>query len=611
MDRQSPPNSPTSRCLVSRRRARLLSFIGAAALAASALLDPTLAWAGPREDMKTAYSAALMQINNLEYDAAAATLNNAINGAESAGAASDPVLASLYMLRAALTFSAQGHGAAAQILQDLQRAVTLNYYVVVPIEMRSNDLTAYMTQARQAAGVATPEPITLRDLEPACGADLQFEVLLSVPDGGTAALYWRKQGSTSEFVGVEMPAFSNVAEAKIPASEHGDASIEYFVYAFDASMNPAANLGLQDSPLVLEQNCTAEEPGEEEPVVEPEPQPSSLPRVWINLGVGTGFGIASGTAENTYRQFFPAGTQDYGAAEAGCAIARWVAGTRNVADVPGPELSAAFDTFGGGVAAGDAMRETYNAAECSERHPVSTGFAIAPLHVAPEISFRIGKRVSLGVVSRLQVVTGAKVFRDDPNKDLTTSYNEDILNPSPTGVKQKIKFSWSVGLKFKYFLGKESKKFRPFVGAFAGYGNARLRVNMGFANDRNGNSVPDDLEVGSDTVTMIDPATGMTKRTTLGGTCQPVWPYLNACDPADASDPMGDTARAANVAMTVDGSDRIDVVRIGPGFVGALVGFNYQIVKNFALFGELNIGGWFPSQSSMLIDLTVGPAITF
>ena len=63
--------------------------------------------------------------------------------------------------------------------------------------------------------------------------------------------------------------------------------------------------------------------------------------------------------------------------------------------------------------------------------------------------------------------------------------------------------------------------------------------------------------------------------------------------------------------MTVDGSDRIDVVRIGPGFVGALVGFNYQIVKNFALFGELNIGGWFPSQASMLIDITVGPAITF
>jgi hypothetical protein len=46
-------------------------------------------------------------------------------------------------------------------------------------------------------------------------------------------------------------------------------------------------------------------------------------------------------------------------------------------------------------------------------------------------------------------------------------------------------------------------------------------------------------------------------------------------------------------------------------FLGALVGFNYQIVKNFGLFGELGLAGWFPSQSSMLIDITVGPSITF
>jgi len=136
---------------------------------------------------------------------------------------------------------------------------------------------------------------------------------------------------------------------------------------------------------------------------------------------------------------------------------------------------------------------------------------------------------------------------------------------------------------------------RPFVGAFAGYGHTRLRVDMGFANDRNGNSVPDNLEIGSD----VD---------LTGEGCFPVWPYNGAC-----TDPQtgGDNLLAQTVAANADAGNRIDVVRIGPVFFGALVGFNYQIVKNFALFGELQIGGWLPNQSSMLIDISVGPSITF
>jgi hypothetical protein len=568
---------------------------------------PSTAFAGPRDDMKTAYDAALIQANNLEYDAALGTLNGAISGAEASGNSNDPVLASLYMLRAALTFSAEGHAAAGQILGDLKRAVALNYYVVVPLEMRSDDLTNYMQQARQSSGATAPAPITPRAIEPACGAPLHFEVLLSVPDGGQAALYWRKAGSGSEFVGAEMPAFSNVAEVDVPADQHGDANIEYFIYAFDASMNPVANLGQQDSPIVLEQSCKTDEP---EPEPEPEPEkkpkgPSSLPRVWINLGVGTGFGIASGTAENTYRQFFPRGQQEYGPAEAGCAIARWVAGDREVTSVPAGELSTAFATFGA-PGTQDAMMAAFNAQQCAEHHPVSTGFALAPFHIAPELAFRIGKRISLGIYGRLQVINGAKVFRDDPTKPLQQSFMEDVTagcEPDPVtgapncpvGVKTKVPFTWAIGLKFKYFLGKENWKLRPFVGAYAGYGNARLRVNMGFANDRNGNSVPDDQEIGFDT--------------NINGECFPVWPYNNSCDNNGSGT---DNTKAANVAVAPNsGDDRIDVVRIGPGFVGALVGFNYQIVKNFALFGELGIGGWFPNQGSMLIDLTVGPAITF
>ncbi|PRQ02609.1 hypothetical protein ENSA5_21520 [Enhygromyxa salina] len=362
-------------------------------------------------------------------------------------------------------------------------------------------------------------------------------------------------------------------------------------------MNPAANLGLQDQPLVLNQGCAVDEPvdsGEGEVIDEPKP-PSALPRVWINLGIGTGFGVASGTAENTYRQFFPRGEQAYGPAESGCAIARWVAGTRDVTEVPGAELVQAFDTFGAPGTTGDMMM-AYNAAQCAERHPVSTGMAIAPFHVEPEISVRIGKRVSLGLYSRLQVVTAASVYRDDPSKDLTTSFNDDVRNPTPVGVKQSTTFSWTIGAKFKYFLGKEEWKLRPFVGAFGGYGNSRLRVNMGFANDRNGNSVPDDLEIGTDT-------------DINGAGCFPVWPYNASCD--GDMNATNDQNLAANVAASADSSDRVDVVRIGPAFIGALVGFNYQIVKHFAVFGELGLGGWFPDQSSFLIDITVGPAITF
>lgn len=567
-----------------------------------------LAWAGPRDDMKTAYDAALIQANNLEYDAALNLLNTAISTAEGSGHSDDPVLASLYMMRAALTFSAEGHAAAGKILGDLKKAVSLNYYVVVPMEMRSEDLANYMQQARQSSGATAPAPITMRNPESACDGPLHFEVLLSVPDGGQAALYWRKAGSGSEFVGAEMPAFSNVAEIDIPADQHGNANIEYFIYAFDASMNPAANLGMQDEPMVLEQRCKGDEPEPEpEPEVEAKP-PVKLPRVWINLGVGTGFGLASGTAENTYRQFFPRGQQEYGAAEASCAIARWVAGDRPLTAVDGnTELLPAFDTFGA-PGSTPALMAAYNPTACAERHPVSTGLALAPFHFAPEIAVRIGKRVSLGVYGRFQFVTGAKIFRDDPKKPLTQAFMEDVacdpaaLDPvlgTPVqcaqGVKQKVPFTVAAGLKLKVFLGKENWKLRPFVGGFAGGGFARLRVNMGFANDRNGNSVPDDQEIGFDT--------------NIQGECTPVWPYNNSCD---ANMTGTDNLKAANLAAASNSAeDRIDVVRIGPVFIGALVGFNYQIHKNFALFGELGLGGWFPNQGSFLIDLTVGPAISF
>ncbi|NVB42962.1 hypothetical protein G6O69_34390 [Pseudenhygromyxa sp. WMMC2535] len=575
--------------------ARATPLLVSGVLAAIIGLAPQAALAAPRDDMKAAYDKALSQANNdLDYEGALSTINNAITSAINAGLGDDPVLASLYMLRAALTFTAEGHAAKDRIIADLKGAVILNYYVVVPVEMRSDDLAKYMEQARQASGLSAPQPITLREVSPTCGEDMHFEVLLSVPDGGSAALYWRKQGDTGEFNGAEMAAFSNVAEVDVPASGHADANIEYFVYAFDASNNPVANLGLQDEPMVLEQNCNAEPVEADEPEVEEKPkEESSLPRFWVNIGFGTGFGVASGTAENTYRQFFPRGAQAYGAAEAGCAIARWVAGEKDVSTVDATKLLAAFQSFGAPDQI-DAMVASYDATACAERHPVSTGMAIAPFHIEPEFSFRLGNRVSLGVFSRLQVVTGAKLYRDDASKSLSTAYTEDVRSINPQGVRQKVAFSWTAGIKFKYFLGKDEWKIRPFVGAFAGYGHARLRVDMGFANDRNGNSVPDDVEIASD----VD---------STGSGCFPVWPYNNACDSGNNED----ATIAQSVAQNADSSNRIDVVKIGPVFAGAMFGFSYQIAKHFALFGELQIGGYFPDQSSVLFDLVVGPSITF
>jgi hypothetical protein len=218
--------------------------------------------------------------------------------------------------------------------------------------------------------------------------------------------------------------------------------------------------------------------------------------------------------------------------------------------------------------------------------------ASAPFHIAPEIGVRVGRAVVISGFARLQVVTGSKVFRDDPELDLGTSYTGTVTSPNPQGVRTKPGFTAGGGLKIKYFLGQDEQKFRLFVGGMVGGGFARLRVPMGFANDRNGNSVPDDQEVASDTG--------------IAGNCLPVWPYGASTCPD-----MAQAQLASTVAASADKSQRVDTVRIGGGMVGALFGFNYQVAKNFALFAELSVGVWFPRTSSFLVDLTLGPAITF
>jgi hypothetical protein len=248
----------------------------------------------------------------------------------------------------------------------------------------------------------------------------------------------------------------------------------------------------------------------------------------------------------------------------------------------------------------------YDASYCSARHPVSTGFASAPFHIAPEFGVRIGRAFVLSVYSRLQVVTGSFIETDDPTKSLTDSFNQDVRSANPEGVRHRVPFTWAVGVKGKYFFGKDDRKFRLFAGGFAGGGMSRLRVPMGFSNDRNGNSVPDGQEAAL--TGSVDPSTGFI----IPETCQAVWPYNRGCMPEGNAEGDQDRALALAVQTNTGSSDeRVDTVTIGPGFAGALFGFHYQLHKNFALFAELGVGVWFPNTSSALFDLSLGPAITF
>mgnify|MGYP007011823060 CR=1 FL=1 len=589
-----------------------------------------VAEAAPREDAKIAFGQATDQFNNLDLDAAAVTLEAAISRAQGDGLGGDPVLAPLYALRGGIIYSATGDRA--QTLAALTEAVRADYNVTLPIELRSQELQSILDEARSK--VERPSSDAIIHAPPAAtpGEDVFLEALVNtqVPDSSQVVLYYRKAGSDGEYESVYMDVFGNLATAKIAASKHGDADLEYFFYAFDPSQQALANKGDRERPLVLAMGGsggggeaggggTTKGGGGTDGGSKRPQTTSGLPRVFLNLGVGTGFGIARGTADFTYQQYTPGSSGSlYGAREQACAIERWQAAGSPLAANQAEFASNLANVQGAGMNVlppGGAMSliNAYDPTYCSARHPVSTGFASAPFHIAPEIGVRIGRAFVLSLYTRLQVVTGARIETDDPSKDLARSFAEDVRSPNPDGYRQRPDFTWAVGLKAKYFFGKDASKFRLFAGGFAGGGFTRLRVPMGFSNDRNGNSVPDSQEValsGS-----LDPNTGFI----LPETCVPVWPYNNGCEPRPpmgTTDPnnLGSQEDALTAAVrdnTPNGDERVDTVTIGPGFVGALFGFHYQLHKNFAVFAELGIGGWFPNTGSALIDLSLGPAITF
>ncbi|HEY0133168.1 MAG TPA: hypothetical protein VGB85_03785, partial [Nannocystis sp.] len=501
--------------------------------------------------------------------------------------------APLRMLNAVIIFS--NTGKADMTKAAFMDAVKADYNVTLPADLRSPDLQKLLDKARKDSGATAPTEAlghTPPAIDDVCGKDIVFNALArQVPDGGQVVLYWRQAGG-GEFKTSTMDTFGNYATVTLTANDHGDKPVDYFFYVFDSGNKDLGNRGDQENPLKLEIACQKEEAPKPKAVEDEPKAKSGLPRVFINLGLGTGAGIARGVADQSYKQLSP--VDGYSPADYACSIARWQAGSEDV-----PADSTGFATALGNLSPAQygpytaaELTTAYNADTCAQHHPVKSGFASAPFHVAPEIGFRIGRSLVLSVFGRLQLVTGSKVYRDDPTLDLASSYNNEVRSPNPEGVRTKPGFTGAGGLKIKYFLGKDESKFRLFVGGVVGGGFARLRVPMGFANDRNGNSVPDDREV---------PAVNI-------GACQPVWPYGGACDGATA---QSEATLAGSVVAGADKAQRVDTVRVGGGFIGVTFGFNYQVAKHFALFAEIQPTVWFPKTTSFMLDFTLGPVITF
>ncbi|MEX1361738.1 MAG: hypothetical protein AB1Z98_01330 [Nannocystaceae bacterium] len=577
--------------------------------------------------MRASLLQAKAQFNELELEASLATLDAAIARAQGLGMGADPAIAPLHVLRGGIIYSIDGDRS--RTVAAFQEAVRADYNVALPIELRSEELQILLDEAQASVARPATGPIAHTAPEVAAGQDISLDALSSVPveEGATMVVYWRKRGSEDAFNAVYMDLFGNLGTVAIPAAEHGDAGIEYFFYVYNAQQQQLANLGDKDKPLVLELGEGAVEGGgavdggregggnrEGRRGGRSSSGTHVWPRVFIGLGVGTGFGIARGTAELTYKQFIPGASNGYGVAQQACAIERWNAGEREVAGNQNEfaqNLAMLDDSFLPSVGR-EALAAAYNPADCAQRHPVTTGFASAPFHLAPEIGIRVldrdlGTERSLALVvsafGRLQVVTGSKVITEDPTKSTQTSFVQEVTSVSPPGFQRKPPFTWAAGIKLKALIAKKGSKLQGMIGAFGGYGNARLRINMGFSNDRNGNSVPDREE------TALSGPVNENNEVPMDQ-CTPVWPYNNGCLGTEPG--IRDQNDALTLANNTPANElRIDTVRMGPGFAGVLFGFHYQIHKNFAVYGEANVGGWFPSIGSLLIDVNLGPVITF
>ncbi len=437
-----------------------------------------------------------------------------------------------------------------------------------------------------------------------------------VPYSANVVLYHRTLGTDRRFVVRPMPRVDETqAYVTLPALTHQNVGLEYYVLVYDAEGTPIAGIGSRLQPRVavvpVQERPVAAQPyaAPDRPPQTPTPPPTervTLPRVFLGLGVGTGIGRARGRAEQTYELYRPGtvgGT--YGRAEQTCAVVRWA-----VAGAPLPssssELAAqleAIDAANARIlpASTDEMLAAYDPDLCSRQQRVAPGIASAPLHLAPEVGIRIGERVVVSAFARIQLVTGSHVFGPAPDKSLQASFFEDVTAATPEGVRLLPRFTMAGGIKAKYMFARAGHKLTPFAGGFAGIGAARLRVDLGVSPDRNGNSVADDEESAMHGLLDLD-------GDIVPESCVAVWPYNRACDPADGE---ADRTLASAVRASSTRGGLVDTVKLGPAFIGILGGAHWQLARHFGLFGELDLGLWFPGPTTILADIQVGPVVTF
>lgn len=556
--------------------------------------------AGP--SLEAAYREAAAALDEVDLPGALRVLDEAL---AAAGDPRDPRRATLLAFKAGVLFASDGDEAAT--LSVLRDAVAIDPYVDVPIELRTAELQALLEQAR--AGTSMPPPavrVTASEPRPGAPVDITVHLQLSVPPDASVVLYWRPAGG-DVYEALSLARLGNVADGQLAPERHGDRDIEYFVGVYDAGHTPLAQTGEAAAPHRLRFPGAA---GRKPTAAPREPSRADLPRWFLHLGAGFGFGMASGSVERTYRPMTP-GTDAYGPAEQACAIERWAAG--------GGELSrdraAVHARFGALQQADptllplpvDVLADAYRPDACAERHTIRGRFAVAPFHLVPEVGVRLGSRVVLSVFSRLQVVTAANVRgAPDPAGRHADAFVQEARSAEPRGVTRGLvrpAFTFAVGAKVRAFLPSLHRRVRPFAGGFAGYGFARFRTPLSHSHDRNGNSVPDASETSISGVRSPD-------GSIPPETCVPVWPYNQACR-TDAAGAFDRSLAAAVRDQTSASERRVDTVRLGPGFIGALVGVHIDLARHLALWAELDVGVWFPHNTSVLFDLSVGPVVTF
>jgi hypothetical protein len=568
-----------------------------AAFLAMGTAAPALAQAsdGPIQE---AYDKALALYAEVELEEALRVTDEAISSEVAADRADDPRLAALLLLRGALIYSLRGDEARDEILESLNKALELNEFAQFPPDLRTQGLEDFLETARKNFGalVAGSDIRALR-ANAECGEPLVLRVVARLPEGGRVIAYWRREGSVA-YQARTLRFFTGAGEVEIPAAEHGDHNVEYYFSVLNSSESEVQTIGTPSSPTRVANPCAPA------PVAATDANAGSKPEkksrlgalhFSFGLGLGTGFGIAKGAADYSYANFRPDDEKfNYTARHASCAAARHVAKGGELPEPSSlwggnsdePDPNSPFGRFAGDQI--EAWIAAYDPDSCAQHHPVTTGFALAPFHISPRVRIHFSEKLSVGLSARLQVVTASNLYRPIEYSS-TTSGN--LVAEAPKGERFKPPMPWQLALDVRYLLGRSGSKVRPYVGGFAGFGRSRLRVEMKFAPDVNGNSVADMWEI------------GCAKNTNV-----PVFPFQNGCDP-DATEFGSDLASRVRRAGSRDAV--FDTVTLGPISLGAIAGLAFQISPKLGVFAETQLGAWLGSKSSFLIDLNVGPSLHF